>query len=79
MTLKQSADALALRVLRKTEEYVGHSVYLWICPDGSAHVLLERQFNSQLASPPCTLVGAYRAPCREREILDDIIWFVGNG
>ena len=63
----------------KAEEYVGHSVHLWICPNGSAHVLPERPFNCQIASPPCVLAGAYRVSCRERDILDDIIWFVGDG
>lgn len=76
ISLKQSEEALALRVLRKTLEYNGHKVALWICPDGSAHILPEYGVRRLILSPSCVPVGVYRAPCTMEAVLEDILWVV---
>ena len=47
--LKQSVDALAERVVRKIGEYPRIGVALWICHNGSAHVLSWK--DSVLSDP----------------------------
>jgi hypothetical protein len=74
--LKQSVDALAERVVRKASEYPRIGVALWICHNGSAHVVPLK--DSVLSGPgfaePCQLIGHYRAPCEPENIAEDIEW-----
>lgn len=74
--LKQSVDALAERVVCKASEYPRIGVALWICHNGSAHVLPWK--DSVLSRPgftePYQLIGHYRAPCEPENIVEDIEW-----
>ena len=76
--LKQSVDALAERVVRKASEYPRIGVALWICHNGSAHVVPVK--DSVLSGPgtaePCLLIGHYRTPCEPENIVEDIEWVV---
>lgn len=76
--LKQSVEALAERVVRKIGEYPRIGVALWICHNGSAHVVPVK--DSVLSSPgtaePCLLIGHYRTPCEPENIVEDIEWVV---
>ena len=71
--LKQSVDALAERVVRKASEYPRIGVALWICHNGSAHVLSWK--DSVLSDPRFAesyqFVGYYRAPCEPENIVED--------
>ena len=76
--LKQSVDALAERVIRKIGEYPRIGVALWICHNGSAHVVPVK--DSVLSGPgtagSCLLIGHYRPPCEPENIVEDIEWVV---
>ena len=78
--LKQSVDALAERVVRKASEYPRIGVALWICHNGSAHVLPWKDQDFVLSGPgfsePYQFVGHYRAPCEPENIVEDIEWVV---
>ncbi len=74
--LKQSVDALAERVVRKASEYPRIGVALWICHNGSAHVVPVK--DSVLSGPGTAetglLIGHYRTPCEPENIVEDIEW-----
>ena len=76
--LKQSVDALAERVVRKASEHPRIGVALWVCHNGSAHVVPVK--DSVLSGPgtaePCLLIGHYRTPCEPENIVEDIEWVV---
>ena len=76
--LKQSVDALAERVVRKASEYPRIGVALWICHNGSAHVVPVKDsvLSSSGTGEPCLLIGHYRAPCEPENIVEDIEWVV---
>lgn len=76
--LKQSVDALAERVVRKASEYPRIGVALWICHNGSAHVVPLKDSVPSVPDPagPCILIGHYRTPCEPEHVVDDIEWVV---
>jgi len=78
--LKQSVDALAERVVRKASEYPRNGVALWICHNGSAHVVpwKDSVLSGSGLAGPCQLVGHYLVPCEPENIAEDIEWVIAR-
>ena len=81
VALKQSVESLTDRVLRKTEEYPKVGVDLWICNNGTAHVIPaipKLRFHKKSPTTGCEFIGHYQHPCSWHNVIDDIEWVLHN-